>query len=145
MLMWRDAMSVGHPGIDAAHKHLIARINAFEKALAEGAERVAIGLFLTGLYEETAICFSLEDKVHRECAYPFHEAHAREHAALLKTLVEVQDRYAAMTEADDHRALLREVSGLIKEWLAHHVIQSDVKVKPYWLRRNAVFTKSGRG
>ena len=34
MLMWRDAMSVGHPGIDAAHKHLIARINAFEKALA---------------------------------------------------------------------------------------------------------------
>lgn len=145
MLAWRDAMSVGHRGIDNAHKHFIARINAFEKALAGEGERVAIGLFLTGLYQEAAVTFGLEDQVHRECNYPFHEAHAREHAALLNTLVKLQDRYAALTVTDDHDALLHEVTALIKEWITHHIIQSDVKVKPYWLRKNNIFTKAGWG
>ncbi|MDO8608304.1 MAG: bacteriohemerythrin [Phaeospirillum sp.] len=145
MLAWRDAMSVGHHEIDNAHKHFIKRINAFEKALASDGERVAIGLFLTGLYEEATINFGREDKVQRECNYPFHEAHAREHAALLATVEKLQGRFAALGENGSHDPLLHEVSALIKEWITIHIVQSDTRVKPYWLRKNNIFTKSSRG
>jgi hemerythrin len=74
MLAWRDAMSVGHRDIDNAHRHFIARINAFEKALASSGERVAIGLFLTGLYEETVVAFSFEEQIQRECDSTFRTA-----------------------------------------------------------------------
>lgn len=141
MLAWRDAWGVGHHEIDNAHKHFIARINAFEKALASEGERVAIGLFLTGLYEEAAINFGVEEKVQRECGYTFLDAHAREHATLLETVAELQERFAALDENSPHMPLLRDVSALIKEWITNHIVQSDTKVKPYWLRKNNIYIK----
>ncbi len=145
MLTWRSAMGIGHPEIDNANKQLIARINTFEKALAAQGQRAAAGIFLIGLYEQTAINFGREDKVQRECAFPFQEAHAREHATLLRTIEELHARYAAMSERDDHAPLVRELAALIKDWVARHIVQSDAKVKPYWLRKNNIFTKAGWG
>jgi hemerythrin len=55
--------------------------------------------------------------------------------------LDLQDRYAALGVKDTHDPLLREVSALIKDWVANHILQSDTKVKPYWLRKNNIFIR----
>ncbi|RAU21400.1 hemerythrin [Paramagnetospirillum kuznetsovii] len=143
MLIWRDAMSTGHKEIDAANRQLIHRVNTFQKALGAQGPRIAIGLFLTGLYEQASINFSREDKVQRECNFTFHEVHKKEHEALLRSLSQISHQYDDLDEGGDHAQLLREVAALVKEWVAQHMVKSDVKLKPYWLRKNGVFVKSG--
>jgi len=141
MLAWRDDMSSGHHGIDNANKQLIARIVQFEKALATSGTRTAIGLFLTGLYEQTAIAFSHEEHVQRECAFPFLEAHARAHAAMLKSLSDLTDRYAEMDVRTDPGPLLHDLAGLIKPWITEHIPKDDSRLKLHWLRTHGVFLK----
>ena len=139
MLVWRDDMSSGHPGIDNANKQLLARVVQFEKALATSGARTAIGLFLTGLYEQTAIAFSHEEHVQRECAFPFLDAHARAHAALLQSLNDLTDRYGEMDGKADPGPLLHDLAGLIKPWITEHILHDDSRLKRHWLRTHGVF------
>ena len=131
MLVWRDAMSTGHPEIDGAQKQIINRINAFETALGRSGSDAAIGLFLTGLYEQVSTNFSREEKIQRECAFPFLDAHHREHLTLLGRLADVQNVYQAMSHDKDHGALLRDLAALIKDWVSHHMVGSDVMLRRY--------------
>jgi len=131
MLVWREAMSTGHPEVDKAQKQFIAHINEFETTLRNTGADAAIGMFLTGLYEQVSINFSREEKVQRECAFPFQDAHHREHAALLGRLADIQNLYQAMPHKVDHTALLRDLAALIKDWVSHHMVQSDVMLRRY--------------
>ena len=145
MLVWRDAMGVGHPGIDAANKQLIARINRFEAAFGQSGARIAIGLFLAGLYEEASVNFAREDKIHRECAFPFQDAHGRDHAALLRRVADLSEQYDGLADTADAAPLLRDLAGLVKEWVTVHIVQGDTKLRPYWQSKNGVFTKNKWG
>lgn len=144
MLVWRDAMSAGHPEVDSANKQLIARVNLFQKTLSQQTPRVAIGMFLTGLYELASINFHHEETIQRECAFTFQDKHAREHASLLNSVLQVSDQYHKLGETADHAHLLREVAALIKDWLTEHIVHSDAMLKPYWQRRNGIFPKVRR-
>lgn len=144
MLIWRDAMAIGHPDIDYARKHVIGRINDFERALATDGAYTALGLFLTGLYEETAIAFGREEKVQRECSFPLADAHHREHAWLLDKVEMLKEQYDALDARGNFHPLLRELAVLAKEWITVHIVQSDLKVRPYWLNHNGIYLKAGR-
>ena len=145
MLIWRDAMGIGHPEIDHARKHVIGRLNDFERALASHGAYTALGLFLTGLYEETATAFVREEKVHRECNFPFADVHRKEHASLLARVQSIKDQYDDMDERANHAPLLRELAALAKDWITGHIVQSDLKLKPYWQNLNGIYLKSRRG
>jgi hemerythrin len=142
MLIWRDAMAIGHPEIDHARKHVIGRINDFERILGTQGAHAALGLFLTGLYEETAIAFGREEKVQRECNFPFAEIHHREHANLLEKIEVVKEEYDALDARGDFHPLLRDLALLVKEWITGHIVQSDLKMKPYWQNFNGVYMKA---
>ncbi|EME69867.1 hemerythrin-like protein [Paramagnetospirillum caucaseum] len=131
MLVWREAMSTGHAEIDKAQKQFIAHINQFETALRQSGPDTAIGLFLTGLYDQAAINFSREEKVQRESSFPFLDAHHREHRVLLDRLAGIQNQYQAMPHKADHGQLLQDLAGLIKDWVSHHMVQSDVMLRRY--------------
>ncbi len=131
MLVWREAMGTGHPDIDKAQKQFIAHINEFEKTLRGAGADAAIGLFLTGLYDQAAINFSREEKIQRESSFPFLDAHHREHAILLDRLSNLMNQYQSLPHQADHGQLLRDLAGLIKDWVSHHMVQSDVKLRPY--------------
>ncbi|CUW40708.1 Hemerythrin [Magnetospirillum sp. XM-1] len=131
MLVWRDAMSTGHPEIDKAQKQFLAHVNEFEATLRHAGADTAIGTFLTGLYEQTSINFSREEKAQRECGFPFQDAHHREHQALLGRLADLQNLYQATPHKADHGAMLRDLAALIKDWVSHHMVQSDVMLRRY--------------
>jgi hemerythrin len=131
MLVWREAMSTGHPDIDKAQKQFIAHINEFETSLRGAGADTAIGLFLTGLYDQAAINFSREEKIQRESSFPFLDVHHREHALLLERLANLMNQYQSLPHQADHGQLLRDLAGLIKDWVSHHMVQSDVKLRQY--------------
>lgn len=131
MLVWRDAMSTGHPDVDKAQKQFIAHVNEFETVLRSGGADAAIGTFLTGLYEQASINFSREEQAQRECGFPFQDSHHREHQALLGRLADLQNLYQVMPHKADHGAMLRDLAALIKDWVSHHMVQSDVMLRRY--------------
>lgn len=131
MLIWREEMSTGHGEIDKAQKQFIAHINEFEKTLRGAGADAAIGIFLTGLYDQAAINFSREEKVQRESSFPFLDAHHREHAILLERLSNLMNQYQSLPHQADHGRLLQDLAGLIKDWVSHHMVQSDVKLRQY--------------
>ena len=139
MLIWRDAMGIGHPEIDHARKHVIGRINDFERALGTQGPHVALGLFLTGLYEETSTAFGREEKIQRECSFPFIETHHREHSALLDTVELLKEQYDELEPHGNFTPLLRTLAGLAKEWITIHIVQSDLKLRPYWQSHNGIY------
>ncbi|WP_096701611.1 hemerythrin family protein [Magnetospirillum sp. 15-1] len=145
MLIWRDAMAVGHPEIDHARKHVIGRINDFERALSTHGPHTALGLFLTGLYEETSTAFGREEKIQRECSFPFTEMHHREHAALLEKVELLKEQYDEMDARGNCTPLLRELAELAKEWITVHIVQSDLKIRPYWLNHNGIYLRGQHG
>lgn len=131
MLVWREAMSTGHPEVDKAQKQFIAHVNEFETVLRQGGADAAIGTFLTGLYQQASINFGREEKVQRECGFPFQDAHHREHQALLGRLADLQNLYQATPHKADHGAMLRDLAALIRDWVSHHMVQSDVMLRRY--------------
>lgn len=141
MLIWRDAMAIGHPEIDHARRHVIGRINDFERALGTQGAYAALGLFLTGLYEETAVAFGREERMQRECSFPFAENHHKEHAHLLERVGELKERYDALDARADFHPLLRDLAALAKEWITVHIVQSDLKLRPYWQNFNGIYLK----
>lgn len=144
MLIWRDAMAIGQPDIDHARKHVIGRINDFERALGTSGPYIALGLFLTGLYEETSTAFGREEKIQRECSFPFTEPHHREHAAILEKVEVMKEQYDELDARGNCALLVRELAMLAKEWITVHIVQSDLKLKPYWLNHNGIYLRGQR-
>lgn len=131
MLAWREAMSTGNPDIDKAQKQVIAHMNEFETALGTLGANAAIGIFLTGLYEQVSTNFRREEQLQRECGFPFLDAHRHEHESLLSRLAEIQNLYQALPDTADHQPLLRDLAALIRDWVSRHMIQSDVMLRRY--------------
>lgn len=142
MLIWRDAMAIGHPEIDHARKHVIGRINDFERALGAHGSYTALGLFLTGLYEETSTAFGREEKIQRECSFPFIEPHHREHAELLEKIELLKEQHDELDARGDCTPLLRLLAGLAKDWITAHIVQSDLKLRPYWQNHNGIHPRA---
>ncbi|HTH16297.1 MAG TPA: hemerythrin family protein, partial [Magnetospirillum sp.] len=135
-IAWRDAMCVGEETVDADHKHLVDLINAFEVAIATKVDHKKIARVLLGLVEYTGEHFAREEELQLAIRYPYHESHRRAHRDVLKKLSDIVGEYSrAPTEQRDR--MVRDLASFLKEWLVDHIIQSDLRMKPYVLQMQA--------
>ncbi|NFV79496.1 bacteriohemerythrin [Magnetospirillum aberrantis] len=136
-IAWRDAMSVGDETIDADHKHLVDLINAFEIAIAGQIDHKKVARVLLGLVEYTGEHFAREEELQLAIRYPYHESHRRSHRDVLRKLSDIVGVYtkAPAGPARDH--MVRDLANFLKEWLVDHIIQSDLRMKPYVLQMQA--------
>ncbi len=138
-IAWRDAMEVGDESIDGDHKHLVQLINDFEVAISGRIDHKRIAAVLLSLFEYTAEHFQREEEIQLRVRYPYYESHRRAHRDVLKKLTAlVQDYTQAGGVARDE--MIRSMAGFLKEWLVDHIIQSDLRMKPYvaaWKRQMA--------
>lgn len=130
---WRDAMNVGDDVIDSDHRHLVDMINDFEKAVAGQIDHKKLGRVLMGLVEYTGEHFKREEDIQLRVGYPYFESHRRSHRDVLKQLVEFVQKY---TQARGHLRddMVRGLGKFLREWLLDHIIQSDLRMKPYILK-----------
>jgi hemerythrin len=136
---WREAMNTGDPTIDADHRHLVDLINTFEAALAGASiDHKRIARVLLGLVEYTGEHFKREEEIQLLVRYPYHESHRHSHRDVLKKLSAIVAEYVKAPDGPDRDAMVRGLGNFLREWLVDHIIQSDLRMKPYVLQMQAL-------
>ncbi len=118
---WTDALAVGHPRIDADHRHLVDLGNRLHKAVSDGSARSVIGGVLTELVEYTVAHFGREETLMDLSGYPGTAEHKKEHAALIKTVSELANDFAR-----NKASVTTDTMEFLRGWLVHHIGESDL-------------------
>jgi len=135
-IAWREAMCVGDSTIDGDHKHLVDMINEFESAISGHIDHRKVAHVLLGLVEYTGQHFAREEEIQLKIRYPFSESHRRQHRDVLKKLSVVLAEYTA-SHGEIRDTMIRSMTDFLKEWLVDHIIESDLRMRPYVLKMQA--------
>ena len=132
-IIWRDEMSVGDERIDGDHKRLINLINGFEWATEGEVNFALLTKILADLENYTVVHFEREENIQDTIDYPYRDAHKAAHHSLIHHLHEVQEhvKAAAAKEGEEGRKVAQEMAGFLKHWLIDHVIEEDLRMKPF--------------
>jgi len=134
LIVWRDQMSVDGGLIDQDHRVLIGIINEFAATQPTAEALPALESVLAKLDRYTQIHFEREEKLQRAILYPFHEAHRHSHNDLIRQLSEVREELktkAATKSVEDLAAVHGRMGDFLHHWLVDHIIQADLRMKPY--------------
>lgn len=126
-------MSVGDPVVDADHKHLIELINDFELASTGTINHRNVARVLLGLVEYAAEHFGREEELQVFIHYPYHDSHKEGHRQVLRKLKTIVQQYTAL-DGDHRDEIMRGLAGFLREWLVDHIIESDLRMKPYVIK-----------
>jgi hemerythrin-like metal-binding protein len=126
-LKWSEALTIDGGAIDDDHRSLIDLVNAFDQEVATAGIERAAGETLARLRQYTERHFRREEALQRRVGYPLAERHAQEHRELLRAIDGLSGRLAeAGGEAVGH-----DLSALLSDWLARHIVGSDLDMAPY--------------
>jgi len=135
-IAWREAMNVGDPTIDADHRHLVDMINVFEAAITGTIDHKKVARVLLGLVEYTGAHFKREEDIQLKIRYPYHDSHRHGHRDVLKQLTGIVQAYT-MATGPRRDEMIRGLGKFLREWLVDHIIQSDLRMRPYVLKYQA--------
>lgn len=130
-IQWRKEMTVDESVIDEDHKLLIEIVNTFEAALNRKLSTETIDQGLKLLKHYAVEHFRREEELQRAVQYPFLDAHCREHRDLVKKLDAIVAHRRAASSRADIADLAKEIVTLVKEWLVSHILQTDLRMRPY--------------
>jgi hemerythrin len=119
-------MSVGVRQLDDDHKKLISMINELHAGMLAGHSNEVVGGILKRLVAYTVQHFGHEEAFFAQTSFPGAAAHKLEHEKLKQTvMVEVQ-RFQCGTVG-----LGIETLNFLRDWLRHHIQESDKAYGPY--------------
>jgi len=130
-IQWRQEMAIDDSVIDEDHKLLIEIVNTFEVALSRKLAPETIDQGLKLLKHYALEHFKREEELQRAVQYPFFEAHSREHRDLVKKLGAIIAHRTAAHSKIDMADVAKEILDLLKEWLVCHILQTDLRMRPY--------------
>ncbi len=131
LMQWSDKLSVGVDGIDSDHKRLVEMVNELNDAVAAARGKEVLGKILDGLVDYTAKHFGREEAAMDKSSYPSALAHKKEHADLVKQVLEHQKQYRAGNTA----VLSLQLLVFLKNWLLKHIQGSDKQLGDYLSRK----------
>lgn len=140
-LAWTDAFLLGYPPMDDTHREFVevvaALIDAPDAQVAPRLDAVEIHL---------RDHFSTEDRWMVETEFPPRDCHIDEHAAVLKSLVEVKERLEQHGDVETPRDFARELAkwfpghaDYLDSALSHWMSKRRTGGKPIVLRRKLSF------
>jgi hemerythrin len=126
MFEWNDAYSVRVQSVDAQHKTLFRMAAELHQAMLAGKAKAIVAQLLDQLVKYTVVHFAHEERLMQEAAYPQLAAHKAQHADLTQKVLNFQKDFL-----DGRAAMSIELLNFLKDWLQHHIIESDQKYTPY--------------
>jgi hemerythrin-like metal-binding protein len=120
LLTWSHQLSVGYEEIDSQHKVLVEIINSLHDHMVSGDANENIGKVLDRMIEYTVFHFRTEEQLMAGSGYSGAQAHVEEHRKLVEKAVDLQARFKAGTTT-----LTIEVMAFLRDWLQHHIKESD--------------------
>lgn len=124
MIEWRDSYSVGVPVLDEDHKQLISIINRVSKA---ASKKTPADWAIGELQDYARDHFAREEKLLEAAGFDGFDAHKREHKSFIDWLNTVKSTYRIDREAEFY--LAETVSAYLRDWLNHHILETDMKYK----------------
>jgi hemerythrin len=131
-MLWKDQYELGVPLIDAQHKELFRRVEAFLQVLRSGVswDDKALQLndtleFMKGYVVEH---FRDEEEYQESIGYPGYEAHKQIHNNMVDYVLEVSKQYEESNKNED---LMQQFGGRLLAWLINHVAAEDQRIANY--------------
>jgi len=117
---WKEIYSVDHPEIDTQHKRLFQLAGELDAATTEAKDSAALSETLTNLIEYTKHHFACEELLMQTYHYPDFPLHKTYHDDLTERLMKFQESFAA-----GRTTKTVELSEFLKDWLDHHIDETD--------------------
>lgn len=117
---WKERYSLGNSEIDEQHKKLFELINSVPDA-----NESQLLTIVDEISRYVAYHFTSEEKLMKEINYPEMDEHIMEHRALIEEAKELRENGNAHTLSKEN------LYQILKEWLLHHILTIDMKMKPY--------------
>ncbi|MFN3659993.1 MAG: bacteriohemerythrin [Brevinematales bacterium] len=126
-ISWDESMSVGVAEFDGHHQKLVDLVNKLFDSMKAGKAKEVLGDILKELMEYTRYHFDAEERLMREYNYPAFVTHRLEHERLMQ---DVSTFYQKFQNGDVFLSL--DIMNFLKEWLAKHILESDMAYKPFF-------------
>lgn len=124
-LAWSDALLLGFPEMDTEHRDFVDRVLALQAA---GPDTVAQRL--AEFAEHARRHFGAEDQWMASTDFPPRQCHIDEHAAVLKSVQEVQALVAA-----GNTAIVRSLADELVRWFPGHAHHLDSALAAWMCKR----------
>src|SRR5262249_11777863 len=123
MFQWKQEYSVDHSEIDSQHQSLFQLADALHSAMTTGKGKDVLNKTLLDLIAYTKRHFASEERLMQQYHYPEYGQHKAQHDELAARVIEFQKNFVA-----GKIAITIELLHFLKDWLAHHIAQSDHKI-----------------
>lgn len=131
-MLWKDTYELGVPQIDAQHKELFRRVEAFLQVLRskdtweDKLPKINETLeFMKGYVVEH---FRDEEEYQKKINYPEYEAHKQIHSDMVGYVLEVSKQFE---ESNNDENLMQQFGGKLLAWLINHVAAEDQRIADY--------------
>lgn len=132
MFEWKQEYSLGHPDIDAQHQRLFALASDLHSAMTQGKGKDTLSRTLQNLVAYTKMHFAAEERLMQIHGYSEYPAHKAAHDALTAQVLEFQHEFEA-----GRVGLTVQLLQFLKDWLRHHIGETDRKVATFLNSRAA--------
>ncbi len=130
-LDFTDQLKVGFALIDDDHKILIDQVNMLADAMNNGDEQDTVASVLNVLIDYTEFHFGREQELMVKSNYDLSPGHLKEHAVLVKQVVEMRRRF------DAGEIGVKDLLAFLKVWLSQHILKSDKALAAHLLAQDA--------
>lgn len=125
MFQWRDEYSIHVHSIDAQHRNLFALAQELHDAMSEGRGKIAVAGTLDRLVRYVDTHLAHEERLMEQRQYPALAEHRLEHRQFARQVRKFQQDF------ESGAAMTVQLLNLLRNWLTHHVCESDQEIAPY--------------
>ncbi len=126
IITWDESMSVGVAVLDSQHMKIAEIINQLHEAMLKESEKEVLGGIFSELVTYTVYHFGAEEKFFQEYYYPEAQSHILEHTQLTQKATELKAGFES-----DKMLISVETMYFLKDWLNHHIMETDKKYGPF--------------
>lgn len=128
---WYDKLTIDNGLIDEDHHILLDIINEFRAEVGhfKSSDDAMATLESLKLYSEQH--FRREEELQRAAKFPYREAHHSEHLLLIQKLEIMMQETSAASGEYLNTVMGEKIGQFLKIWLMEHVLDSDLRMKPY--------------
>jgi len=119
-IQWKPEFSVGIERFDHDHRHLFSLLNQLHMSMAGRESNSALNLILRELNWYAQTHFTAEEVLMKRYGYPELDAHRVQHDRFIERVTQFCDHFQS-----GRNEIIVEVSDMLREWLGHHISQSD--------------------
>jgi hemerythrin len=130
IVLWDESLSVGIKKIDQQHQELVKIINCLVENEDAAGHSEPIAHVLDRMTKYAVYHFETEEALMLDCGYPEFEAHRESH-----TEFKMKTAKFCLDAGQRKETLPDELLSYLRDWLEHHILEEDMKYKPYFLER----------